>query len=103
MRQQKSESENTLSPIATVFPTDTLLHALRVMEQHHVRLLAVVGETGVLLGLVDETHLLEGWGEDPLLPVAAVMALCARPLRLGRGWRWTREARDERLEQARGA
>jgi hypothetical protein len=74
------------------------------MEQHRVRLLAVMGETGVLLGLVYETHLLEGWGQDPLLPVAAVMALCARPLRLGKGWR--RASEGERAgpqEQARGA
>ncbi len=103
MRQHGVQAESTLSPIATVFPTDTLLHALRVMEQHHVRLLAVMGETGVLLGLVYETHLLEGWGQDPLLPVAAVMALCARPLRLGKGWRRAQEARDPGQEQARGA
>jgi CBS domain-containing protein len=83
MQLLENQAEGTSSSLVTVFPTDTLLHALRVMERHHVRLLAVMGETGVLLGLVHEPRLLEAWGRGPLLPVATVMALCARPPRLG--------------------
>jgi hypothetical protein len=87
MRQSGKTAEGAASPITTVLPTDTLLYALRVMEQCQVRLLGVMGETGVLLGLVSEAHILKSWGDNPLQPVAEVMALCARPLRLRRGWR----------------
>lgn len=82
MRQRRSNGEATSSPITTVLPTDTLLYALRVMERHRARLLAVVGETGLLLGLLYEAHLMKAWGHNPLLPVASVMALCVRPRRL---------------------
>lgn len=82
MRQRGISGEGTSSPITTVLPTDTLLYALRVMERHRARLLAVVGETGLLLGLLYEAHLLKAWGHNPLLPVASVMALCVRPRRL---------------------
>ncbi|WP_232293921.1 CBS domain-containing protein, partial [Stigmatella aurantiaca] len=40
------------------------------MERHHVRLLPVLDETGRLLGLLSEAHILAAWGEDPPLPVA---------------------------------
>lgn len=105
MQQDGKSLESASSPITTVLPTDTLLYALRVMERHHVRLLGVVGETGVLLGLVSEAHILHSWATDPLLPVGAVMALCARPLRLGRGGWWARKGAEEerRWEQASGA
>jgi hypothetical protein len=52
------------------------------MERHRARLLAVVGETGLMLGLLCEAHLLRAWAHNPLLPVASVMALLARPRRL---------------------
>lgn len=103
MRQSGKTAEGASSPITTVLPTDTLLYALRVMERYQVRLLGVMGETGVLLGLVSEAHILKSWGENPLLPVAEVMALCARPLRLGPGWRLARgevSAARERVSSA---
>ncbi|WP_284664222.1 CBS domain-containing protein [Myxococcus sp. SDU36] len=67
------------SLIATAFPTDTLLAALRKMERHQVRLLGVVGEGGGLLGLVSEEHLLAAWRGDPLAPVSGVMARAGAP------------------------
>lgn len=36
--------------IATVFPTDTLLGALKVMERHHVQVVGVVGAGGSQIG-----------------------------------------------------
>ncbi|MCP3065474.1 CBS domain-containing protein [Myxococcus sp. K38C18041901] len=65
--------------IATVFPTDTLLRALRVMERHQVQLVGVVGEGGGLMGLVSEQHILAAWRGDPLAPVSAVMARVETP------------------------
>jgi CBS domain-containing protein len=103
MRQSGKTAEGASSPITTVLPTDTLLYALRMMERYKVRLLGVMGETGVLLGLVTEAHILKSWAEDPLLPVAEVMALCARPLRLGAGWRVAREEVPGSRECASGA
>ncbi|HLL03009.1 MAG TPA: CBS domain-containing protein [Myxococcaceae bacterium] len=94
----------------TVLPTDTLVSALRVMERHRVQLLPVMEETGRLLGLVSEAHILQAWTEDPLQPVAGVMAACGMPGEeeeeedewlLGaaelREWQW-----DSRWERASG-
>lgn len=103
MRQIGETAAGSVSPITTVLPTDTLLYALRVMEQCKVRLLGVMGETGVLLGLVTEAHILKSWGANPLLPVAEVMALCARPLRLRRGWRLGRGEGARSNERASSA
>jgi predicted transcriptional regulator len=78
--QQQGTNEEVASPGAvTVLPTDTLLCALRVMEQHQLRLLPVVGRTGEFLGLISEEHILEAWGEDPLQLVFEVMAECGPP------------------------
>ncbi|HYH97543.1 CBS domain-containing protein [Hyalangium sp.] len=78
--QQCGTNEETAAPVTvTVLPTDTLLCALRVMERHQLRLLPVVEETGALLGLISETHILEAWGEDPLRLVSEVMAECGQP------------------------
>lgn len=83
MRRKQVWKEMWSSLIATVFPTDTLLAALRKMERHQVRLLGVVGEGGGLLGLVSEEHILAAWRGDPLAPVSGVMARAgARRLRL---------------------
>lgn len=79
MRQNRAFKEALSSFIATVFPTDTLLRALREMERHQVRLLGVVGEGGGVVGLVSEQHILAAWGGDPLAPVSEVMAR-VRPL-----------------------
>jgi predicted transcriptional regulator len=79
MRQRGMNEEMASSPAVTILPTDTLLCALRVMERHQLRLLPVVEETGVLLGLVTEAHLLEAWAEDPLRHVSEVMAECGFP------------------------
>ncbi|MDY7226026.1 CBS domain-containing protein [Hyalangium rubrum] len=92
MRQQGTKKETAASATVTVLPTDTLLCALRVMEAHHLRLLPVVEETGVLLGLVSEAHILQAWGEGPLQPVSEVMAECGFP--------WAPEEEDE-LEAVR--
>lgn len=79
MQQRGTNEEMAASGTVTVLPTDTLLCALRVMEQHQVRLLPVVQETGELVGLISEEHILEGWGEGPLRLVLEVMAECGPP------------------------
>lgn len=76
MQQQRAEEEETSCQAVAVLPTATLLSALQVMERHHVRLLPVLDETGRLLGLLSEAHILAAWGEDPLLPVSRVMEVC---------------------------
>ncbi len=79
MGMQGTNREMTSTFTVTVLPTDTLVCALRVMERHGVRLLPVMEETGTLLGLVSEEHILQAWTEDPLQPVAGVMAVCGLP------------------------
>jgi CBS-domain-containing membrane protein len=78
MGQGRGFKEALSSFIATVFPTDTLLGALKVMDRHHVRLVGVVGAEGRLVGVVHETQLLAAWRLDPLAQVADVMARVRR-------------------------
>jgi CBS domain-containing protein len=49
------------------------------MEEHQIRLLPVVEETGELLGLISEAHILNAWSEGPLQHVSEVMAECGLP------------------------
>jgi len=80
MGEQGMNREMTSTFTVTVLPTDTLVSALRVMERHRVQLLPVLEEkTGRMLGLISEAHILQGWTEDPLQPVAGVMAACGLP------------------------
>ncbi len=79
MQQQGMDEETAAPVVVTVLPTDTLLCALRVMKEHRVRLLPVVEETGALLGLISEAHILEAWEVDPLRLVREVMAECGPP------------------------
>ncbi|AFE03493.1 hypothetical protein COCOR_00443 [Corallococcus coralloides DSM 2259] len=74
MGQGRGFREALSSFIATVFPTDTLLGALKVMERHHVQVVGVVGAGGSLVGVVHETQVLAGWQTDPLAQVSDVMA-----------------------------
>jgi CBS-domain-containing membrane protein len=74
MQQNPTLAETLSSTEVVLLPTDTLLRALRMMEQHQVWLLPVVEQAGGLLGLVTREHLLSAWRVDPLLPVASVMA-----------------------------
>lgn len=105
MLRQGTNEELAASVTVTVLPTDTLLCALRVMEQHQVRLLPVVGKTGELLGLISEEHILEAWGEGPLQLVFEVMAECGPPAEVegdeegtalgwyrAQGWGWEEQA-----------
>jgi predicted transcriptional regulator len=105
MQQRGTNKEMAASLTVTVLPTDTLLCALRVMEEHHVRLLPVVEETGEFRGLISEQHILAAWGEDPLQLVLEVMAECGPPAEeegdeegteLGwhqeHGWSWGEQA-----------
>jgi CBS domain-containing protein len=92
MRRRDTKKERAATQPVTILPTDTLLHALGVMERHQVRLLPVVGRSGMLLGLLSEAHVLSAWGDNPLAPVGAVMAVA--------GWRWPRWGRKRR-ESAR--
>jgi hypothetical protein len=78
MWQNPTLAKKSSSTQVALLPTDTLLCALRVMERHHVWLLPVLKEGG-LVGLVSRAHLLSGWRVNPLLPVALVMAACGRP------------------------
>ncbi|WP_224249212.1 CBS domain-containing protein [Hyalangium gracile] len=102
MQQHGMSEEMTASVTVTVLPTDTLLCALRVMKEHQLRLLPVVEETGALLGLISEAHILEAWEDDPLLLVSEVMAGCGLPeeeeepwegirLPLAVGWEWAEQ------------
>jgi CBS domain-containing protein len=78
--QQQGTKEEVAAPVTVaVLPTDTLLCALRAMEQHRVRLLPVVEKTGEFLGLISEEHILGAWGADPLQLVFEVMAECGPP------------------------
>jgi CBS domain-containing protein len=78
--QQHGTNEEVAAPgTVSILPTDTLLCALRVMEQHQVRLLPVVERSGEFLGLISEAHILEAWGHDPLQLVFEVMAECGPP------------------------
>jgi CBS domain-containing protein len=79
MQQHGMNEETVTADPVTVLPTDTLLCALRLMEEHQVRVLPVVEETGALLGLIHEAHILGAWEEDPLGLVAEVMAECGAP------------------------
>jgi CBS domain-containing protein len=79
MRQSRTLAERLSSTQITLLPTDTLLRALRVMEQHRVSLLPVLAEAGGLVGLVSRAHILSAWKVNPLLPVALVMAACGEP------------------------
>jgi CBS domain-containing protein len=73
--QQNPTLEETLSSRgAFLLPTDTLLRALRVMEQYRLWLLPVREEAGRFVGLISRSHVLLAWKVDPLLPVALVMA-----------------------------
>jgi CBS domain-containing protein len=86
-------AEGAVSSEVVLLPTDTLLHALRVMERRRVRLLPVVrGEEGEVVGLVSRGHLLAVWQVDPLLPVGLVMMACQAPREggCGRGGRHSR-------------
>ena len=74
MQQQPTDAEPEASDPVSVLPTDTLFHALQVMQAHGCRLLPVLDGGGALVGLLTETHLLEAWRADPLLPVGTVMA-----------------------------
>lgn len=78
MRQNPTIAETLSSTEGVLRPTDTLLRALRMMKEHRVALLPVVGQAGGLVGLVSREHVLAGWRVDPLLPVAVVMAACER-------------------------
>jgi CBS domain-containing protein len=74
MQQQPTDAEPEDSDPVSVLPTDTLFYALQVMQTHGRRLLPVLDGTGALVGLLTESHLLEAWRADPLLPVGSVMA-----------------------------
>jgi predicted transcriptional regulator len=79
MQHHGTNEELEASATVTVLPTDTLLCALRRMQEHRICLLPVVEETGEFLGLISEAHILEAWEEDPLRPVREVMAECGPP------------------------
>ena len=69
--------ENTVEDLfpneAQVFPTDTLLCALRVMKEHHVALVPVMDGEGHLVGILSDQHVRVAWAQGPLTPVARVM------------------------------
>lgn len=79
MQHQGTNEEREASATVTVLPTDTLLCALRRMQEHRISLLPVVEQTGEFLGLISEAHILEAWDEDPLRLVGEVMAECGPP------------------------
>ena len=71
MQHHGTNAELEAPATVTVLPTDTLLCALRRMQEHRICLLPVVEETGALLGLISEAHILEAWDEDPLRILAS--------------------------------
>ena len=104
MQQQGTHKENSASGAVTVLPTDTLLWALRLMERHRIRLLAVVEETGALVGVISEAHILQAWTAGPLQPVCEVMAACGQPGEKGEeGVEWYHVEAWARRAQAYGS
>jgi len=81
MRQKPTVAEKLSSFEVALVPTDTLLRALGMMDRYRLPLLPVVGETGLLVGLLSRAHVMSAWGVDPLLPVSLVMAACERSSR----------------------
>lgn len=58
----------TALPLRTVFAGDDVALVLRTMEQHSVRRIPVVGDDGVLLGIISEGDLLRRLGRrNPLM------------------------------------
>jgi CBS domain-containing protein len=69
-----TRKEVLISRAITLFPSDTVLAALRVMQQHGLAVLPVVDEErGELIAEVTEAELCRVASRLPLLPIAEVL------------------------------
>jgi CBS domain-containing protein len=67
-------NESLISRAITLFPSDTVLAALQVMERYGLAVLPVVDEVrGELIGEVTEAELCRVASRLPLLPIAEVL------------------------------
>jgi CBS domain-containing protein len=67
-------SESLVSQAITLFPTDTVLAALQLMQRYGLAVLPVVEEVrGELIGEVTEAELCRVASRLPLLPIAEVL------------------------------
>ncbi|MFL5345670.1 MAG: CBS domain-containing protein [Hyalangium sp.] len=69
-----TRSESLISGAITLFPSDSVLAALQVMQQHGLAVLPVVDEErGELIGEVTEGELCRVASRLPLIPLAEVL------------------------------
>jgi len=93
-----SRSESLISRAITLFPSDTVLAALQVMERYSLAVLPVVDEErGELMGEVTEAELCRVASRLPLIPIAEV--LTAKAL----GWEEGMTGGGESLLESPGA
>lgn len=72
--QCSKEKESLIARAVTLFPSDTVLAALQVMQRYGLAVLPVVDEEyGELLGEVTEGELCRVASRLPLLPIAGVL------------------------------
>lgn len=71
-------NESLVSQAITLFPTDTVLAALQLMQRYGLAVLPVVEEArGELIGEVSEAELCRVAARLPLLPIAEVLTVKA--------------------------
>ena len=90
-------NESLVSRAITLFPSDTVLAALQVMQQYGLAVLPVVEESrGELIGEVTEAELCRIAARLPLLQIAEV--LTAKALAGGEGMTGDQEVPMEAIE-----
>lgn len=74
MAQCSNRNESLVSRAITLFPSDTVLAALQVMQRYSLTVLPVVDEEwGELIGQVTEGELCRIASRLPLIPIAEVL------------------------------
>lgn len=74
MSQSCTESEALISQAVSLFPRDTVLTALRVMQRYGLTRLPVVDEhRGELIGHVNEEELYRLWAGAPLARMSELL------------------------------
>ena len=69
-----TRSESLVSRAVTLFPSDSVLSALQLMQQYGLPVLPVVDEVhGELMGELTETELCRVASRLPLIPIAEVL------------------------------
>ncbi len=76
MSQSSTESEALISQAVSLFPRDTVLTALSVMQRYGLTRLPVVDELkGELLGHVHEEELYRVWAGAPLARMSELLSV----------------------------